>query len=741
MILTHKASIALNESKLFQNISCYTDLVNAIQAYAGKDVGSKQYRRRLGEAFECYCEFLCKQFDKQLDIFNIKDTSQNEYEAGIDFRAENYNKEPEVIQCKFRNNPNPEFTRDDMGSFVSVADENNIPKERRMLITNSPDNDIFHFSYPGKKQMRVISRKEQEDIIDRCGGGSKFYKEFCSVISKCVRQTNIKPLDNLWPHQEEMVTSAFKVINGELPRGRVICATGGGKTRVSSECLQRGLNKGFQVQSFIAPKIELLRQTADEFFKFGLFNDPNIIIIHFRTGDEPKLNKTNDLRDRYVQTTDSETFSKILLNAKKDSKRVIIMTTFASEKKMSAVFKDEKLKKADVSLDLTIWDEFQHCVKQDVEQEKYLENHPSKRHLFFSASQKHGRVVSAYDEKLFGPELTNITFSRLASIGILTPKIRLVIIKRDDVKVQSVISLVLHNELKKWCEDRGDLDLDELLLEAAACLKVQQDLLAHEWYANCILYSRRVANCNAMKNSKTMKELAPNMNIDEIVSSTPRHEREGAKERIAVSKNSLMLNHSIAKEGFDNPLTNAVILSRNMDVIGIQQALGRAARILPEDREKLLAGQISLDSPKGWKKYYANVYVISHDETFELFVKDIIEKLASTGLTSDDVFYDELTESRHGNDEEQPEWLPECKMPVGLDPLADIAKMSIKVEEKGLMTAYVEQVFKEYQEQERLEKRREELKKMSRQELMKEHKSNPDDKLVMQALDNINPGR
>jgi hypothetical protein len=74
----------------------------------------------------------------------------------------------------------------------------------------------------------------------------------------------------------------------------------------------------------------------------------------------------------------------------------------------------------------------------------------------------------------------------------------------------------------------------------------------------------------------------------------------------------------------------------------------------------LKAGLISLDSPDGWVKYTATVYVIVHDETiatFKDFLVDLVEKLQFAGLTEDDYAFADVDEGLHGADADDDGWI------------------------------------------------------------------------------------
>jgi superfamily II DNA or RNA helicase len=173
----------------------------------------------------------------------------------------------------------------------------------------------------------------------------------------------------------------------------------------------------------------------------------------------------------------------------------------------------------------------------------------------------------------------------------------------------------------------------------------------------------------------------------------PARDRKKVYDKIKDSNDSILFQYSVVKEGIDITPFNALIISRNLDVIGTQQGIGRVVRAHPEDTAALKAGTISLDSPEGWKKYTATVYVIIHDgemDDYRKRLKDFIGKLQFTGLTDEDYQFGEIVEQRSGMSEENDASVPilSTRELFEQDSLRDmIARLRIEMEEDELLAA------------------------------------------------------
>lgn len=589
--LNHLSTKRVAESNVFADIKTYDDLVNHIAKY-GKTLGSpgeEAYNDFVGGAFEVYAEFFCARYgtaaNPLLGIRHIEDTSRNKFQVGYDFTYESFEGDPCMLQVKFKGSPTARLSRKDLGTFVSIADEFDVSKRHRILFTNMREcieNGVFSLDYHGEKQMRVIGRCIQEEMIER---DPSFWHELNLIVRQAlVAPSEFVELQQMWEHQERMSAACQPVLQNS-GSGRVICATGGGKTRVILQNVLDGFKLGFSTQVIVAPTIDLLRQHHAYFEKYGLFHRDGISVIHFRTGDECKDNWA-DIR----QTTSIGDVQEWL------TPKTLIFVTYASEFKLLDGMRNKEL-----TIDLIQWDEFHHTVRQDADQLDHLQSLPSARNLFFSASIKRGRLVSGTDEDLFGPILSEVKYSELREIGVLVPKIAVKIVRlKDGVKVQS-----LEAAMKKAAR-KENFKLEDAVTEAAGTIVAYLDK-RKDSMANIVTFSKAVAICKEITSNEEVRSHFNGALLNTVHAGVPSRDRKKIYDAVRESTDSVLCQFSVVKEGIDINPFNAVIFSRNMDIIGTQQAIGRAVRANPEDTKKLKLGEICLDEPTGWQKYSATL--------------------------------------------------------------------------------------------------------------------------------------
>lgn len=638
--LNHLSTKRIAESCVLGNISSYEDMIKKISSY-GKT--QSDYNDFVGSAFEVYTEFFFKRYgtkaNPHLNVLFIEDTSSNKYEAGIDFRFNDFSGEAAVLQSKFRSNANDKFTRGDLGSFVSVADEEEIAKKNRILFTtlehHSAEDGVFHFSWPkGNTQMRVIGKNHQEEFIDR---DPSFWSELNLTVNLSLEApTDFKVAPSMWDHQERM-NNAVTPVRLNSGRGRVICATGGGKTRVIFQNVMDGFKQGMEMQVVVAPTIDLLRQHHAYFEQYGAFHIDGVSVIHFRTGA--------DSSDGWADVSQTTNVKEAL---EYRTSKTLVFVTYASEEKFFS-----GMKKQEEMVDAVYWDEFHHTVQQTNDQLNHLKTIPAKVNVFYSASIKRGRLVSATDEDLFGPLLIEVKYSELRKTGILVPKI--------NIKTVFIAKEKIHHleKVMKKAANKENFDLMSGVIEAGGTIAAYRDMRANGKNCNAVTFSKAVAICKEIvSNAKIRGEL--NCPVNTVHAGVPSNERKKIYEEIKNSDNSVLCQYSVVKEGIDINPFNTVIFSRNMDVIGTQQAIGRAVRANPADTKNLQAGKISIDSPEGWIKYDATLYVIMHEEeadTFKDFLKEMIVKLQFAGFEEDDYEFADITEARHGIKEDEDSWV------------------------------------------------------------------------------------
>ena len=675
----HKFAPFVARAGVFDVVKSYADMLNAIGKY-GNDAKAKaivsgldddrcirwldnrglqhdnsgvtefatnEHNDAVGMAFEVYAEFWLKYTcTPPVGVKDVVDTSCNKFQKGYDFKATSFHGEPVLIQVKYRSNPLHKFSESELGTFMQEItlseDDVKLPDNAVLFCSgnHTPDRHNDDYGVFGSvrllNKIRVIGQNGQRAYTDR---DPKFWDRFRESLKATDVVSTFENPPKMREHQLEMMGGVSRVLNGELTRGRIICATGGGKTLVEYEAIRRGFEDGNKLQVIVAPLIGLLTQHHEYFASFGIFSsgNENVVPVHFRTGDEIRHDDGSD----YEQTTNGEEFLSFV-KAKHSDRKILVFVTYASYEHMFRVIAG-----GGTTAELAVFDEFHHTVIQTDEQRCFLNTMPVNKSLFFSASEKSGRVLSSFDESVYGPKLADISYNRLRQAGILVPKLEVKLVRMRD----GVVTKTLNNALKEAAE-REKFSLRDATLEAAALSIARLDMLKNAKTSAILTFSKSVPANKVLVNDPTFKSvLGGGCLLQTVHAGTNNTGRKATYNKVGKSTDSITMQHSVVKEGIDVTVFNALLLSRCMEVIGTQQAIGRIVRADPRDTEKLANGRISVNSSRGWKKYTATIYVLVDDTImadYHQFLEELVSKLEGAGLTSSDCHFSEITESHHG---------------------------------------------------------------------------------------------
>ena len=462
----------------------------------------------------------------------------------------------------------------------------------------------------------------------------------------------------------------------EATRGKVIIGCGGGKTNIEHYLIENAFKEGAKLQIIVAPTIALLQQLQEKFTKYGLFALHGVKCINFRTGED----LVAEIGTETVQTTSPDKLKETLEQWKSD--KILIFCTYDSIKNLLTA-----LNSLGVVPGVTYWDEFHHLISpQTTEQLNFIKNFKGKN-LFFSASEKRGKIISSFDEELFGKTLINVTYQELCQLGIVVSKIIVKLISYD--QLQSLLSRTMKNFAKL---DGVDLQLAH---EEAAAMIIAMNDYKKIGIPNMLAFSGSVAVCNFLAaNQVFANELPDNTLINAVSAGTSSQDRQEIFDLIrnADERCSILLQHSIVKEGIDLTPFNSLIVQRDMNTITFQQALGRVTRAHPDDTKNLADGEISLDSPAGWIKPSATIYFVV-DKVDEAYLNNLLVKLTEAGLGVDDWQFQDTAEPRNGVPPEDTSWMnkPEGSVEFTKETLAEaIERLRMEHVEREAKNAQLE---------------------------------------------------
>lgn len=460
-------------------------------------------------------------------------------------------------------------------------------------------------------------------------------------------------------HQQIVFDASVGILESPVEhRAKVIMACGGGKTLNEHDLIVYGFDKlGHNIQVVVAPSIALGQQHIETCEGWGLFDKVNDVgWLAFRTGDDDL-----DEADDKEMTTDPGA----LINFIERNKRSCIFTTYKSLEKLYTT-----LENSGITVDAAYYDEFHHLIsRQSIDRKKFIETLWPKKNMFFSASEKCGNIVSSMNKKLFGRKIADVTYRDLRKVGVVTPDVKITMIRRKN------LSRILFDEAEKFLAKSKGVDLDVAINEGATTIIAQKHMLKTNAHANFLSFGKSVPVNSFLNDSLTFKNaLLLNTIVNTVNANTSQVDRKNIFNKIKKAQDSILLQYGIVKEGIDLTAFNAIIIQRGMSAIGIQQAIGRAMRADPADTKALLEGRITLDNPREWVKYYAHVYIVVDDENDQNYIKAIIEKIVSTGLTRDDFTLQEIADQRSGVPPENLDGLPEIEGTVSDITVQDLNK-------------------------------------------------------------------
>lgn len=662
MQITHLKRFEVQMAGVFKDVQTLDDLDTSIYEYGLScgERGTEPYRRATGAAYEIYNQFFCTRYegDTLLGIRDVQDTSLTPFNSGFDFTFNSPDGSVGLLQTKWHHNINWKFTEGELGTFGGrILDEGVQIPNNAILFTNcchvpSKDNgSVFHYEWDdrARRRHRVFDRTMQEQFILR---DPTFWNDLRQDLEDSCKN-HVKPLPELWDHQKE-VDKATQTVIRDGGRGRVVVATGGGKTLNEYLNVEQVLfEESGRLTVVVAPTRDLVDQHFIKYHEHGLFHK-GVHAVSFKSGSEPPR---DDGAVEFIQTTNGDRMVELLEDQTAD--KIHVCVTYKSFPVLMRA-----LRRAQVDADLIIFDEFQHLVSQQKNEfgesnmRAYLHSLPASRILFYSASQKHGRILSAFDEKVFGPLLVDIPYKRLREEGILVPRLQIIPIRIAPQRIEG-----LSASLRRQAEMFQNVDPAEVYREAAGMIVAYEH--ASTKYpdgVNIITWSKKVAHLQMiMENPVVQARIGEDVSLHAVYAQVPSNQRRAVYETVRSSLGNVLGQHSCVNEGIDVPNLNVGYVARSLGIVSTQQGPGgRPTRAHPIDKERFRAGKLSIDDPMGWVKYSATVYVLvetGEDETFLDFMCDLIRKLQFAGLEESDYEFIDLVDQRTGNIDPDNDWM------------------------------------------------------------------------------------
>lgn len=652
-IITHQSVYKIHKDKVFQNVNSYSEMNDTIKNYGESfgDHSTDGYKVAVGMAFEIFTQFFCIMFNDNplIGIKDVMDTSDNPFTKGYDFTFTSLFNKNGQIQSKWRSNPRHQFTIGELSINSAIASDMDIEKDNNILFINIDDTEnLFHYDYTtARNKRRIIGRNAQEKYIDG-------RPDFWDLFRKCIEDSidgdfkdPFKPRDvQEWILEGHEKSGIFypgteKVLDGTFKKGRVGASTGAGKTLCQYYNIHNVFTKyDKNLAVMVLPTRSLISQTFTEFYNWKMFGyrdndgnvvDTNVSCLIIKSGGKPKY---NDQVATVLQQLDIDKIVSFIETEMSKGRKVVIFTTMKSQSlKYSSIV--ERLKEKKIRIGLEIVDEYHNIISnskdraEQLEIYDYLKNNFDRTDgtIFYSASNKGGEILNTFNPDLFGPLLSYVNRNDLRERGYVCPGLLFRIIK---VKPLSNLE-----ETKRDASKIG-LDIDKAQSEAVSSIRAFNDLKNYYSEPNLITFGDHVEGCRYISESEEMVKHLPGVNNYFMAAETSNGDRDKIMNSIRSSGNNILHQHSVAKEGINIPNLHGGLFGREMNIIGIQQGIGRSDRALYSDLLKLIKGEISLDSPIGWDKYYNVIYlVVDSDESFKIRLKNIISFLLDQGIPED----------------------------------------------------------------------------------------------------------
>lgn len=427
-------------------------------------------------------------------------------------------------------------------------------------------------------------------------------------------------------HQQEAISAIKTAQLLNVPAGRIVIPTGGGKTLVQAFTVRDAINGSddFNVHVVLAPRIQLLNQLFDEYRKL-IGQNYSALLFHSGNHEVEDMTALMDMDRaeravRYAEfdgTTSIEKVQNRIDDAKAAGRDLVIFSTYHSCGRLSQL---------GIQFNTIIADESQYCLSENFFNS--INKLEGQIKLFFTATERH--IINAKDElfrglnneNIFGSVLYQIAPQTLIDRGlIVAPALHVIAARRERASDMTLI-----DEVQNIVE--GQLSLSHTMPE-------RKILFALKGTKQVGLIQDNVA---------ALKERFPDFTIFTIVSNENRGARvDGEKKsrskfmiELANAQNALIFHYDILAEGIDIDGITGVALMRDMNKAKMLQTIGRALRLYKANPSLKTHAWVSVMQIDGDDASRANVQGVLrelYDGGFNVNVDEIV--LSDDGESED----------------------------------------------------------------------------------------------------------
>jgi superfamily II DNA or RNA helicase len=388
-------------------------------------------------------------------------------------------------------------------------------------------------------------------------------------------------------------------------KGKIIIPTGTGKTFIQGLDLAKQIEKteGFDVYVVLAPRIMLSFQLLVEYQKtmYSKRIDAKYVCVHSggstdENDDMEMLRLQNKIPySNIVSTTLSSDIKSEIRKAKKENKPLIIFSTYNSSERIIGSLGGQ-------NINTTYCDEAHYLVREDFHM--FLKKVKTKRLFFFTATEKHGVSNEGFgmnNEDVYGKVLYYMSPRQAIDKGLmLRPRMQFIRTITNDYNLGEDLDKSFSNVVLQSFRQHGFAIGIKQNPKLLVVVRNIRDMVMFVNSQECIdlirsgVYVFAVSSTENPGNWVNGRQMRRDEFLDELkrVGSDP-------------TKRMIVLHYDILTEGIDTIFTG-VLPFKGLGKLKFIQTYGRVARLEPEDRKRIMLGEISANDlnkmfkPYGW---------------------------------------------------------------------------------------------------------------------------------------------
>lgn len=412
--------------------------------------------------------------------------------------------------------------------------------------------------------------------------------------------------------------------------GKVILPTGTGKTFIQSLDLLSEIEKdgNFSINVVIAPRIMLSLQLLREFQQTIISRGVDVRYLCVHSGTSPE--ESSDIAFMRVQkdipysqitsTTSTTDIKSEIRKAKKENKPLIIFTTYNSAERIIGAM-------GRVKIGTVYCDEAHYLVRKDFHM--FLTKVKTERMFFFTATEKHSdsdKGMGMNNEDVYGDVLYYMSPREAIDNGLmLRPRMQIVRTITNDYKFGEDLDKSFSNVVFQSFRQH----------EFAIGGQNGKLLVVVRNIADIVRFIESKECSNLMRSGVNVFAVSSREEIGNWVNGVQKKRDEFLDELKSVgsdpSKRMIVLHYDILTEGIDTVFTG-VLPFKGLGKLKFVQTYGRVARLDPEDRKKIMSGEISSNDldvmykPYGWVIIPALLFEdVDDNQRIENLVKELRE--------------------------------------------------------------------------------------------------------------------